>query len=291
MTSGIPVSALASVTGGNMSSRARSASKSYRWQGPIVRTIRDFLARRERDRFKHTWQADSGGKRGLGYIHPSEISRCPRSVYYCCIEEEPIGRFDPLDDLALFDTGHALHGWSQSCVTLEVEHVMGAPGFFVDEIPIRWGKNPWRPDLPLVGGHADGRLIWTPKLEELFGYKYPLVLEIKTCNLNTFSKPPVSGSPGGRNSPPDYYKWQALLYMLATGIFQVHFLFICKNNSQMSEITYFWDDVEWAKCAMRINLITDCVMRREPPPPETNPRNCKTCSYLHMCPEGRAAVM
>jgi len=228
-------------------------------------------------------EADQG--RDDSDIHPSQIHKCVRMLWYSCN-----GYAEQLDEYVspqlrmIFDMGHA---WHHTIQTYGRKGAWGDCGY-IDEIEIDPDKMniDGSPQLPLashywIKGHADAVLThyYVPNVPLVGDLTIKLVHEYKTISTDGYEK---------LNRPKPEHKWQAMIYAAVFDAPIVVYLYTNKNNCQMAEFPVPFDMSIWKSVEQKIKIVQEWTDKKQPPDfslsaATTNPYECKDCGYKKIC--------
>lgn len=216
-------------------------------------------------------------------FRPSSYYKCMRQTFYFLKNVKDKKKRYPRSERIL-QVGTALHEWIQTDVFMEMDkHPDSAIRLLAKEELPSWGDEGiefiqehqappmevkfvdtrWTEVFP-VSAMVDGALTFRNQ---------NFLFEFKTINKQQFEtmiEPLV-----------DHIK-QGAIYSLCTGITQVMFLYLCKDNQEFKAylVTYGEPQLEWVK--NRLVTTEDYAVRDELPPKEESDQ-CKWCGYKALC--------
>jgi len=219
-------------------------------------------------------------------IHPSQIDKCIKTLYYACTGQtaQAEEKHEPRLQL-IFDLGHAWH---------DVLQKYGRRGAWVEpqdyfhEVPI--DPDAMTPDgqpvLPVahrywIRGSADALLqrYSLANVPGLGDVVIRVIHEYKTMNSGQFTK---------LTSPKPEHKRQANIYAAVFNVPLVVYLYTNKDNCGMQDFPVPFDHSIWSEIATKCDQVQYYVNNEMMPPWEEtsavkNPRECEGCGYLKLC--------
>lgn len=216
--------------------------------------------------------------RDTEHLHPSEICKkdwCPRSSWYTIKGYQKQDESFTFQRLNVFEEGHHIHRKWQNWLT--------EAGVMVQaELPIQ-------DDEYLLLGHADGHVRINDE---------DLLIEIKSVGVGTFRFENYDLFKECEGNGDEMWKKlrqpfpshvrQAMLYMHATGIHKLIFLYEWKATQEVKEFTVkfqpeFIEGV-LAACSMVKKCVTSGIPPMRPTWVETaDNKTCKMCPYKATC--------
>lgn len=201
-------------------------------------------------------------------IHPSQLPHpCLLKTYKDIIGAASQGKTEPRLRL-IFDLGHAIHHMFQTY------GLNGAWGpFYKHEVEIS-GKYQALAEALMIEGHADAdNLLVIDDIPDAPIFEVGLVHEYKSINDANFKK---------LASPKPNHKQQAVLYSAALNRPIVVYLYLNKNDSNLSDFPVAFEPSLWANIESKALRIKGHYDRQEPPPAETG-YHCRDCAYAFDC--------
>jgi len=253
------------------------------------------------------WVEAAAPQRDDSDIHPSQIHKCIRNLWYACNGyAEQLDEFISPQLRMIFDFGHAAHDMFQS---------MGSPKEMLDiAIEERWSetvegyglRGAWgdcgyeaeveidpdkvneagEPIHPLaqrlwIKGHVDGVLprYYVPSVPGLGDISIKVVHEYKTINSKNFQ---------ALNRAKPEHKWQAMIYAAVLDAPIVVFLYTNKDNCQLADFPVPFDGRIWQEIEQKIVAVQQWSEANTPPDwPMTsavrNPSECRECGFRKIC--------
>ena len=229
------------------------------------------------------WVSDG---RDSSDIHPSQINKCLKALWFSCVGEQ-----DQLEEYVdprlrmIFDIGSAWHDtvqrYGRKGAWCAPEHYH--PEYRIDPDALNPDKTPV---LPLahrywIKGSADAvidRYICN-NVPGLGDVAVRLVHEYKTINSNGYEK---------LTRPKPEHKFQATIYAAVFDIPIVVYLYTNKDNCQTTDFPVPFDHMIWNEVATKIDQVQNYVNTEQTPPWEEtsatkNPRECMECGYRKLC--------
>jgi len=227
---------------------------------------------------QHLMSKNRSGK-GDGWIHPSGITNCKRSIVLGCLGY-PFKQNLPARVLSIFETGNVMHTKYQTLLKeaglLLLCEFCGGTGNIKGkkcepcrgsgvEVAFEWKKYRTR-------GTCDG--LFDPK--KVGDY----MLELKSMNTNSFQN--LTG-------PNHAYMWQCHIYMRRfqrtyPNLDKTLFIFEDKNTQAMKEFVVKWDDEIWGQIFERIKEINSYVDAKKFPEGDCVGKDLdKECQFADSC--------
>lgn len=225
-------------------------------------------------------------KRDNSDIHPSQIDKCIKNLYYSCA-----GYADQLEEhidprvRRIFDLGHAWHNIMQNWYGKG--GAWCAPEHYHDEVRIDPDAKTFdgKPALPIaeyywIKGSVDAIItrceLQVPGLGDV---AIRLVHEYKTMKSTEYDK---------LTRPKPEHKKQATIYSAVFDIPVVVYLYLNKDNSQMADFPVAFDHTIWQWIVEKCEKVKHYVNTETLPPWEEtsaskNPRECMDCGYRKIC--------
>ena len=207
-------------------------------------------------------------------IHPSAIATpCIKKIYYDMTGAPGQERVEARLRL-IFDLGHAVHHMFQ---TYGLNGAWGKE--YKHEVEIS-GRHQQIAARLMLEGHADAENILT--IDDIPNspiFEVGLVHEYKTINDSGFSK---------LTSAKPEHKQQATIYAAALNRPVVVYLYLNKNDSNLSDFPVQFDPELWAKMEAKAQNLVSFYEAERPPPGEVG-FHCKDCKYVYICEEYRNA--
>lgn len=219
-------------------------------------------------------------------IHPSQINKCLKLLWYSCN-----GFVDRLEEFVdprlrlIFDLGHAWHG------TVQGYGKQGAwcdPAHYLPESaidPDAVGPD-GAPVLPVaqrfwIRGSADALITnyICQNVPGLGDVSVRLIHEYKTINASGFAK---------LTRPKPEHKFQATIYSAVFDAPLVVYLYTNKDNCQTADFPVAFDHTIWSEIAQKVDKVQLYTNNgQEPPWEETSAvkdqRECLECGYRNLC--------
>ena len=202
-------------------------------------------------------------------IHPSQMSQpCSLKIYNEMIGKEQRNKIEPRLQL-IFDLGHAAHHMFQNYGR------DGAWGpFYTPESQVSGEFQPLAKELMLEGS-ADAENILT--IDDIPGCQYVfevgIVHEYKTISSQGFKK--LAG-------PKPEHKQQAMFYSAALNRPIIVYLYLNKDDSNLSDFPVAFDPSVWAVLEGKARQLKSAFDVRQPPAAEVG-FNCKDCGFYDGC--------
>jgi CRISPR/Cas system-associated exonuclease Cas4 (RecB family) len=206
-------------------------------------------------------------------LHPSEMGHpCLLRIYNSMIGTEGVERIEPRTRL-IFDLGHAVHHMFQTY------GLNGAWGdIYQPEVEINEARQDVAKDL-LLEGHADAENILT--IDES-GYpliEIGLVHEYKSINDANFKK---------LTTAKPEHKQQATLYSAALNRPVAVYLYLNKNDSNISDFPIQFNPDVWRKLYEKAMVLRQLYNSKQPPKGDVG-FHCRDCPYMENCSDYHAA--
>ncbi len=206
-------------------------------------------------------------------LHPSAMGHpCLLNVYNGMVGVEGQERIEPRVKL-IFDLGHAVHHMFQTY------GMNGAWGpHYSREVEIN-GAHQVLADELLIEGHADADNILI--MDDIPGapiYEVGLVHEYKTINDNGFKK---------LTSAKPEHKQQGLLYSATLNRPITVFLYLNKNDSNLSDFPVQFDHAQWERLKAKALLLRQHYDQKQPPEGSVG-FHCQDCPYVYTCSDYKA---
>lgn len=219
-------------------------------------------------------------------IHPSQINKCFKFLYYSCTGAA--GELEEFIDPRLqmiFDIGHAWH------ITVQRYGKRGAwcpPELYHPEVSIDPDAMAFdgTPALPVanyywIRGHVDA-LIDRYEIDNVPGIgpvAIRLIHEYKTINSGQYSK---------LNRPKPEHKFQATVYAAVFNVPIVVYLYTNKDDCKTADFPVPFDHTIWADVVQRIQTVQYYVNNNFEPPWDVtsatrNPSECMDCGFRKKC--------
>lgn len=240
-------------------------------------------------------------------IHPSQIHKCIRNLWYACNGyAEQLDEFISPQLRLIFDMGHAVHDvlqtmgdpremmnvaiearWAETVERYGLSGAWGDCGYQkeVEIDPDKVGPD-GQPVHPLahqlwIKGHVDGVLprYYVPSVPGLGDVSIKVVHEYKTINSKNFQS---------LNRAKPEHKWQAMIYAAVLDAPIVVFLYTNKDNCQMIDFPVPFDGAIWQQIHQKIVAVQQWSEANTPPDwPLTaavkNPSECRDCGFRKIC--------
>lgn len=202
-------------------------------------------------------------------LHPSAMGHpCLLRIYNDIIGSPGEDRIEPRVKL-IFDLGHAVHHMFQ---TYGLNGAWG-PQYW-HEVEINEAHQEVARDL-LLEGHADAENILV--IDEP-GYpliEVGLVHEYKSINDNGFKK---------LTTAKPEHKQQATLYSAALNRPVVVYLYLNKNDSNVSDFPIQFNPDVWKSLHSKAMVLRGFYDAKQPPPGDVG-FHCRDCPYMFNCPD------
>lgn len=218
-------------------------------------------------------------------IHPSQIHKCLRFLWYSCN-----GYADQLDEFIspqlrmIFDMGH---NWHHIIQGYGLKGAWGDCGYEPElEIDPDQLDAEGRPRLYLanqlwIKGHADAILprYFVPQVPGLGDVLVKVVHEYKTISSGGYQK---------LNKPKPEHKWQAMIYAAVFDAPIVVYLYTNKDNCQMADFPVPFDGRLWQDIERKILEVQNWTDAGQPPDfsisaAVKNPSECRECGFRKIC--------
>lgn len=187
--------------------------------------------------------------RKLGVYHPSSIRGCRRALYYDRIGLVPHPRFT-LNNLALFDIGHALHNHIQAKLLLR------NPDAIIEREAVSEALH--------IAGSCDMHFV-----------RKDWLLEIKTVGSATFK---------GLVGPTLDAVYQITCYMWMLDVPRAQLLYVNRDNGVRRLFKVRFDMAIFNKITDIIMYVEEFVEARVPPEREPNVGwGCYSCGHREVC--------
>jgi CRISPR/Cas system-associated exonuclease Cas4 (RecB family) len=219
-------------------------------------------------------------------IHPSQINRCLKLLWYSCNGQQDQAEeyIDPRLRM-IFDIGHAWHDVMQRYGRMGA---WGASEHYHKEVPIDPNAVAFdgTPVLPLahqywIRGAADAVIdrYECRNVPGIGDVSVRMVHEYKTINSGGYSK---------LTRPKPEHKFQATIYAAVFNVPLVVYLYTNKDNCQTADFPLPFDTGIWNEVAQKILKVQHYTNAdQEPPWEETsatkNPQECMECGYRNLC--------
>lgn len=201
-------------------------------------------------------------------LHPSQIGHpCLLKIYNDIIGVPSQEKIEARLRL-IFDLGHAVHHMFQ---TYGLNGAWGKK--YKHEVEISERFQPLAAAL-MIEGHADAdNILVIDDIPDAPIYELGLVHEYKSINDANFKK---------LASPKPNHKQQAMLYAAALNRPVVVYLYLNKNDSNLSDFPVQFEPTLWANLEAKAQRLKGYYDRREPPPADVG-YHCKDCGYAFGC--------
>lgn len=227
-----------------------------------------------------------GGGRDDSDIHPSQINKCLKFLYYSCA-----GYADRLEEFIeprlqmIFDLGHAWHSIVQR---YGQKGAWCAPSQYHPEVPIDPDAmaHDGTPIMPVahkywIRGHVDA-LIDKYYIENVPGtgpVSIRLIHEYKTINSSQYSK---------LTRPKPEHKFQATIYAAVFNVPIVVYLYTSKDDCKTIDYPVPFDHSIWSEVVNKIQTVQDFINKDQEPPWEMTsavlePSECEKCGFRGTC--------
>ena len=208
-------------------------------------------------------------------VHPSQLPHpCLLRTYWQMEGREERERHNPRD-LITFDIGHAVHHMLQSY------GLDGAWGpVYQPEVHMTEGSHPLATSL-MIEGHADAEnILVIDDIPNAPIYEVGCVHEYKTIKTENFKK---------LTRPKPEHKQQAIIYSAVLNRPVVVYLYVCKNDSGMSDYPVAFEPEMWASAEQKARLLI-AHYESEQPPQAAPGYYCNQCPFLYCCEAGQDAT-
>lgn len=201
-------------------------------------------------------------------LHPSQIGHpCLLKIYNEIVGVPSQEKVEARLRL-IFDLGHAVHHMFQ---TYGLNGAWGS--MYKHEVEISERFQPLAAAL-MIEGHADAdNILVIDDIPNAPIYELGLVHEYKSANENNFKK--LTG-------PKPEHRQQAMLYAAALNRPVVVYLYLNKNDSNLSDFPVQFEPARWANLEAKAQTIKGYYDRQEPPPAEVG-FHCKDCGFSFNC--------
>lgn len=208
-------------------------------------------------------------------IHPSQIPHpCMLKIYNEIVGKEGEDLLEP-KSMLIFDAGHAFHDM------LQRYGKRGAWGpDYTPEVPIGREYTELAEELGVEGSaDAENVLVIDDIPESPYIYEVGLVHEYKTINHNAFEK---------LTRPKPEHKTQASIYAAALNRPIVAYLYINKNDSNITDFPVAFDPEIWVHIEAKIRTLKS-HLDSQTEPPATVGFHCQQCPFVFNCETYKAA--
>jgi CRISPR/Cas system-associated exonuclease Cas4 (RecB family) len=219
-------------------------------------------------------------------IHPSQINKCLKFLYYSCA-----GYTSHMEEIIdsrlrmIFDLGHAWHNVVQRYGQMGA---WGDPKHYRKEVAIDPDAvtHDGHPILPIahqfwLRGHVDGILdrYEIPNVPGVGDVAIRIVHEYKTINDGQYKK---------LTRPKPEHKYQATIYSAVFDIPLVVYLYVNKDNCYLADFPVPFDHTIWNEIVAKCYRVQYYVESNMPPPWEEtsavlNPAECENCAFRKLC--------
>ncbi len=199
-------------------------------------------------------------------LHPSQLPHsCLLKIYNEMIGAPSQGKIEPRVQL-IFDLGHAVHHMFQSY------GLNGAWGpHYKHEVEIS-GRYQALADALMIEGHADAdNLLIIDDIPDAPIFEVGIVHEYKS--INGFKR---------LASPKPAHKQQAMLYSAALNRPVVVYMYLNKNDSNLTDFPVAFDPALWANLEAKALLLKSHYDLQAPPPADVG-YHCRDCGYAFNC--------
>lgn len=219
-------------------------------------------------------------------IHPSQITRCIKTLVYACtgMQDQAEEYIDPRLQ-RIFDLGHAWHDVMQK---YGKRGAWGDPENYHKEHPIDPDAvaHDGTPILPLayqywIKGAADALLekYICRNVPGIGDVSLRVVHEYKTINSTQYGK---------LIRPKPEHKFQATIYSAVFDVPIVVYLYTNKDNCQTADFPVAFDNSIWNEITSKISSVQHYVNNGQMPPWEEtsatkNPSECMECGFRKTC--------
>jgi len=222
-------------------------------------------------------------------IHPSQITRCLKKLWYDCSltpeidkDGDPIPYYvysesytNPYEQIN-FDQGTGIHIQFQG---------YGLRGAWGNNYGIELKIDPDSKDLPIaeaywIKGAVDALLNpYEIMVPEIGPVAIRVIHEYKSMNDNSYTN---------AKSPKPDHKWQASIYARIFDAPIVVYLYVNKDNNKLADFPVPFDFQLWEYIEKKIERVQYYVNRRQLPVWEETsavhkPKECEKCPYLRIC--------
>ncbi len=227
-------------------------------------------------------------------IHPSQIHKCLKALYYAVAGySQHAEEFVDARLRMIFDIGSAWHDtvqrYGRDGAWCKPEHYKTEPEIDPDAV----GPD-GQPILPLaayyrVRGHADAIIdrYECQNVPGLGDISVRVVHEYKTMNSGQYEK---------LTRPKPEHKWQANIYAAAFNIPVVVYLYTNKDNCYTTDFPLPFDTAIWNEIAQKMERVKYFADAKQDPPWEetsaiNNRRECEDCGYRKICGPTQAQLV
>jgi CRISPR/Cas system-associated exonuclease Cas4 (RecB family) len=205
-------------------------------------------------------------------IHPSQVVHaCMLRVYWQILGKEERARFNA-NTLITFDIGHAVHDMVQGYGKA------GAWGpSYQPEVKITNGSHPLATELFIEGSADAENILVIDDIPNAPIYEVGLVHEYKTIKSVNFAK---------LTRPKPEHKQQATIYSAVLDRPIVAYLYLCKDDSTMSDFPVEFDPTLWGQMKGKIDTIIRHYDAGTSPPSSTG-YHCTECPFYYDCTDGQ----
>jgi CRISPR/Cas system-associated exonuclease Cas4 (RecB family) len=206
-------------------------------------------------------------------IHPSQLPHpCMLKIYWEMEGKEQQERHSART-LLTFEIGHAVHDMFQG---------YGAGGawgpIYEKEVRMTEGSHPLATELMIEGSADAENILVIDNIPDAPIFEVGIVHEYKTMNLENYKK---------LSRPKPEHKQQATIYAAVLDRPVVVYLYLCKNDSNMSDFPVEFDAATWAVMENKARILNSLYNNSTEPEP-TPAYHCNQCSFLYDCPAGKA---
>ncbi len=219
-------------------------------------------------------------------IHPSQIDKCIKFLYYCCTgADTQLEEFIEPRLQMIFDLGHLWHALVQAYGKrgawgpAELYH----PEVSIDPDAKTFDGHPVHPlaEYYWIKGHVDA-VIDRYVIDNVPGVgpvTIRLVHEYKTINSSGYSK---------MTSPIPKHKYQATIYAAVLDIPIVVYLYTNKDDCKTADFPVAFDHTIWNEVVQKITTVQHYVTNEIVPPWEVtaatkNQAECLDCGFRKLC--------
>lgn len=207
-------------------------------------------------------------------IHPSQIAGpCLKKIYYDMVGAPGQDKIEARLRL-IFDLGHAVHHMFQTY------GLNGAWGpYYKHEVEISGQYQEIAASL-MLEGHADAEnILVIDDIPNAPIFEVGIVHEYKTINKAGFEK---------LSSPKPEHQQQAMVYSKALNRPVVVYLYMNKDDSNLSDFAVQFDPTRWARIESKARTLVSHYESSSPPKGEVG-YHCRDCKYIYICEEYRNA--
>jgi hypothetical protein len=204
-------------------------------------------------------------------LHPSQIPNpCLLKIYWEMKGKPEQSKHKP-DSLLTFDIGHAVHDMLQGYGR------GGAWGpMYEAEVTLSPQKQPIAAELMIQGSADAENILVIDDIPNAPIYEVGLVHEYKTIKKENYDK---------LIRPKPEHKQQATIYGGVLNRPVVVYLYICKNDSRVSDYPVEFDPDMWSKVHAKATLLVGYFNRGEEPAAEPG-YGCTQCPYAYKIEDG-----